>query len=274
MELLSGLFNFDTKLLRTLKDLFVPPGLVIREYNANRRASYVPPLRSYLFTSVLFFVLLTWTTSQGEGKVAEVVSIARDGDEDHVHNGLTLEFEGTKEMSDSVLRVLSERPMVTDAMLDSSLRAIGEEPSFANRLLVRLALNASANSPRKSEYVDRIFSVFSKLMFLLLPLFAFLLYLLHSRSGRYFTEHLVFALYYHTVVFICIGLRLLFGRMIDPGYLDPMVPIVLLIHLIWSMKTVYERAWISTLLRASALLVLYFVPVLIGFTIAALIGVF
>ena len=50
VEWLSGMFNFDTKLLRTLRDLFWPPGLVIREFNANKRIRYVHPLRPRTLT--------------------------------------------------------------------------------------------------------------------------------------------------------------------------------------------------------------------------------
>lgn len=65
MEVLEGLFHFDSKILLTVRDLFIP-GRIIVNYNQNKRARYVPPIRFYIFTSVIFFTLLTISTGSEE----------------------------------------------------------------------------------------------------------------------------------------------------------------------------------------------------------------
>ena len=54
-ELAEELLSYDGKIYRSIWLLFARPGFLTREAFADRRASYVSPLRLYLFFSVLFF---------------------------------------------------------------------------------------------------------------------------------------------------------------------------------------------------------------------------
>jgi hypothetical protein len=272
VELLSGLFNFDTKLLRTLRDLFWPPGLVIREFNANRRVRYVPPLRLYLFTSVLFFILLAWTTDRLEIGADDVVAVNEPRNGEANTQGLTLNFGGDTELTDSTLNALSMRPVITNASIDSALTSAGIGSGFWTRAAVRMGINARAGSNRKAAYVQNIFSMFSKLMFILLPLFALLLLVLHLGSGRYYSEHLVFALYFHTVLFLLIGMRLLFGQFIDMGSASILFLLFAVFHLLWSIRVVYRSSWWRTILRTTLLVFRYFILLVLGSGTAAVMG--
>ncbi len=49
--------HFDGKFFSSLKLLLFHPGFLSREYSLGRRASYLHPIRMYVFTSALFFLL-------------------------------------------------------------------------------------------------------------------------------------------------------------------------------------------------------------------------
>ncbi|MCY7293029.1 MAG: DUF3667 domain-containing protein [Ferruginibacter sp.] len=49
--------HFDGKFFSTLKYLFTKPGFLSKEYMIGRRASYVNPVRMYVFTSAFFFLI-------------------------------------------------------------------------------------------------------------------------------------------------------------------------------------------------------------------------
>ncbi len=55
---LGDTFAFDSRLLRTLGPLLTKPGFLTLEYLAGRRVAYVPPLRLFLFVSVVAILLL------------------------------------------------------------------------------------------------------------------------------------------------------------------------------------------------------------------------
>ncbi len=54
-DLAEELISYDGKIYRSVWLLFARPGFLTREAFADRRASYVSPLRLYVFFSVLFF---------------------------------------------------------------------------------------------------------------------------------------------------------------------------------------------------------------------------
>lgn len=58
LHLLDDIFSFDSRASRTLFPLMFKPGFLTNEYIAGRRVHYVPPLRLYLFVSIVFFISL------------------------------------------------------------------------------------------------------------------------------------------------------------------------------------------------------------------------
>jgi hypothetical protein len=62
LHLLDDIFSFDSRASRTLIPLMLKPGFLTTEYIAGRRVHYVPPLRLYLFISIVFFLSLNLLT--------------------------------------------------------------------------------------------------------------------------------------------------------------------------------------------------------------------
>ena len=84
-------FEVDSRLFRTLKLLFFRPGSLSNEFCRNRRARYMSPVRLYLFSSFLFFLVLSLSLpdSMGEdslladtGDTDGQVGVARPSDAD------------------------------------------------------------------------------------------------------------------------------------------------------------------------------------------------
>jgi hypothetical protein len=65
LHLLDDIFSFDSRASRTLKPLLLTPGFLTNEYIQGRRVHYVPPLRLYLFVSIIFFISLKFFTIDG-----------------------------------------------------------------------------------------------------------------------------------------------------------------------------------------------------------------
>src|ERR1035437_7465196 len=49
--------HFDGKFFTSLKDLMIKPGFLSKEYMIGRRVRYLNPIRMYLFTSAIFFLI-------------------------------------------------------------------------------------------------------------------------------------------------------------------------------------------------------------------------
>jgi len=84
------IFHFDGKFFTTMKDLVFKPGFLTREYVKGRRASYLHPIRMYVFTSAIFFIIyfsfvaepvkIADSAQQGKGLIAlqEKVNALKD----------------------------------------------------------------------------------------------------------------------------------------------------------------------------------------------------
>jgi len=62
LHLLEDIFSFDSRAKRTLIPLLTKPGYLTQEYFDGKRVLYVPPLRLYLFISIIFFLSLKFFT--------------------------------------------------------------------------------------------------------------------------------------------------------------------------------------------------------------------
>lgn len=63
---LGDYFTFDSKIIRSLVPLVLKPGFLTNEFRIERRARYIPPLRMFIFLSVLFFLVIGWSSSSNE----------------------------------------------------------------------------------------------------------------------------------------------------------------------------------------------------------------
>ena len=52
--------HFDGKFFSTMKLLLAKPGFLSKEWVAGRRASYLDPVRMYIFISTVFFIVMLW----------------------------------------------------------------------------------------------------------------------------------------------------------------------------------------------------------------------
>ncbi|MYD45027.1 MAG: DUF3667 domain-containing protein [Gammaproteobacteria bacterium] len=68
-DFFKEMFDVDSRVFTTLSTLFFRPGTLSVQFRDNKRASYVTPIRLYLFSSLVFFFLFAITTrSQNIGE--------------------------------------------------------------------------------------------------------------------------------------------------------------------------------------------------------------
>lgn len=79
-------------------------------------------------------------------------------------------------------------------------------------------------------------------MFVLLPVFALLLKLLYIRRGRYYAEHVVFALHLHAFFFVLFTLMLI----LPWEFVDLVLATWLVLYTWLAMKHVYGQSWFRT----------------------------
>ncbi|WP_420576581.1 DUF3667 domain-containing protein [Ekhidna sp.] len=58
LDFLGDYFTFDSLIIRSVRPLLFNPGFLTREFVAGRRVRYIPPLRMFIFISIVFFLFL------------------------------------------------------------------------------------------------------------------------------------------------------------------------------------------------------------------------
>ena len=105
-----------------------------------------------------------------------------------------------------------------------------------------------------------------KVMFVLLPLYAFLLKLVYIRRKRFYVEHFVFALHLHAFAFlIFVGVMLT-----RSAWVGGLISVVVAFYTFFAMKRVYRQGYAMTFLKWSLLGLLYYVFVAVGMVFALL----
>ena len=274
-DVLEDQFSLNSAFPRTVRGLLFHPGFLTNEYLNLRITRYIPPFRLYLITSVLFFVLASFLSSRAEFNINETVESARDsvraearrtGDTLTVRRpylgvrppprdtAAGLRIGISRDSSENWLEDVSVNMPIDwlDKALEARLRELGKLPP--DEALHRLIAATIQHTP--------------KIMFVLLPVYAFMLKLLYIRRKRYYVEHFIFALHVHSFLFLCFFVLLLFRSVRG---VTPVIAIWMPIYMLWAMKRVYAQGWIKTLLKAGVLGFAYFLLISLGF-VAAVIG--
>ncbi|MFO0573898.1 MAG: DUF3667 domain-containing protein [Polyangia bacterium] len=241
-DALDGLFQLDSRITRTFVPFLFRPGFLTREYCAGRRTRYTSPLRVYLLLSVVYFFTLPLlrldsAIQLGGGDKPGGVKVARRIE----------------------VRTLDvDRPPEVHSGVDWLDRHIGSQLMLLKKL---------PPDEAKRRFVDSFLSQASKVLFVLLPLFAVLLKILYLRSRRFYIEHLTFALHVHAFGFFLLLLCLIPQVRAHAG----LVVLVFFAHLSAALRAVYGQGWVRTLFKSGVLLFLYSIVLLAGVAVTAVV---
>ncbi|MBT8049889.1 MAG: DUF3667 domain-containing protein, partial [Gammaproteobacteria bacterium] len=126
-EMLEDFADFDSRFMRTLKPLLLKPGKLTRDYLDGRRFRYVPPLRLYIFSSILLFFLLALLAgsaltlqTEPDGEAGNVRIELSDGDREDLNEALQELDQVRPGLSDLVSSQVEEAEQDPDAATDET----------------------------------------------------------------------------------------------------------------------------------------------------------
>jgi hypothetical protein len=273
MEVMDDQLSLNSTLPRTIGALLFRPGHLTAEYVQGRIMRYVPPFRLYLVTSVLFFILLP--------VVADVNRIA-----DEV--ALESEQDDARERAQDSARIVAQRARADSARARIAAVRRGEVPRGqavppplppvppkpdSGKVDLNLAISDTTRVPgwlkplnrRLQRTEDRLEGMpprealrtvlaameenAPKGVFLMMPLFAFILKVLYVRRKRFYVEHFVFALHVHAMAFVLFTVGMVAGL----DWLPSVLALWMTLYVFLAMKKVYAQGIIRTFLKFCAL---------------------
>ena len=207
--------HVDGRFWQTILALAFKPGRLTREYFAERRARYLPPVRLYLVLSVILFAMAS--LGHPRGVLFELDSKGAADDPGRAAEVAKIKQEALEAIKEAKARGVS--------IVDS------EDGKDGSGFRLDAAQCASAHSDWKwldqplrdvcmrnvadhgQGFVNALNSSIPKMMFVFLPLMALVMLLLYWWPRHFYVEHLVFFLHTHAAVFLLLLVELVFSRL-------------------------------------------------------------
>ena len=275
---LADLTHFDGKLWKTLQLLLFQPGKLTQFYMDGKRATFIHPIRMYLFISAVFFLFI-FTGSPSERELAENNKKAFspstpevNGSKDVFSFNLgedTLQYT-TINAYDSAQQKLPESKR--DNWLESSIekKSIEINQKYENdKVKIGKAL------------LDQFEHYFSRMLYISLPIFTLFLWVLYRRNkNHYFVDHLIFSIHIYCSFFIFLFVvkliniisELLFKKTFDLVLL--VTPMILFYYSYKALRNHYNQSKAKTLLKFFILNILTMLLMVVLMTTFILLSLF
>jgi hypothetical protein len=234
----SDITHFDGKFFVTVKDLFAKPGFLSREYMVGRRASYLDPIRMYIFTSAFFFLIFFSLFNVKKMKISEESNQELLADSSFralmsqaktARDSLKI-LEKYKPWETPLVRISEDSANINPGLqigmvkgyhspadydsIQKKLPADQRDGWFKRRLNIRMIEIAQQYHKDRGvlfrELINNFLHGFPKMLFISLPVFALLLKLLYFRRREfYYVDHGIFSI--HLFIFSFLMLLVFFG---------------------------------------------------------------
>lgn len=176
-EFVAVLPLFDQRLWKTLRSLLFSPGALTTEYLSGKRKQYFSPFKLYFFITFLYFLIGSFTGAKDSG-------VTMDG---------AVKQKGSSDSSFIALSAGKEKGLHVRVQDSSEVVSV-----FGQRGVG--ILEGLKRNPQL--FFDTFTEHRPKIIFLLLPAFAFLLKVLYVRRKELYVKHLVFAFHFHAFIFL------------------------------------------------------------------------
>lgn len=250
---ISNYFSFDARFLKSFFPLLIKPGYLARKFLEGKRLLYLHPAQMYLFISVIFFFVISFSTR-------ELVQEADKLNDKIVKSDVMMQADTIKPALDSIQMAKIMTPLKQNkdalglkdedfAVTDSIIRANTKTPkdiatgwnfdkdkidslvaSGADREVIYQEMGMSKDAgfferrffERMTNFaegrgagviIQAFFDSIPISMFFLLPLFALILKIFYFNKGKY-AHHLVFSFYFFSFLFTVFSILFAVNRFI------------------------------------------------------------
>jgi hypothetical protein len=300
--------HFDGKFFNTLGLLIRRPGFLSREYVLGRRASYLNPIRMYVFTSAFFFLIFfsflqpqekTFEQSMDvNGKTLEAVAkmdsaefadftreINRNDDKKDVP--MTREefkhFVDTVKVGNFKMFGISYN---STAQYDSLVKAGAVSHNWFTKKIVHRVLQINEKYKNRKEQAWHDFKEIMQhslpqMLFVSLPLLALLLKLLYVRRKQfYYVSHGIFSIHLYIFIFISLLFITALGKVNDQlhwgfiNFIEAMMYLGLFFYEYKAMRNFYEQRRAKTVFKFLLLNILFLIVLMLVLVVFIFLSIF
>lgn len=283
----NDITHFDGKFFTTMGILFRKPGFLSSEYVAGRRNRYLNPVRMYVFTSAIFFLIIfslfpakklftgnnAAIADRFDAAAAKDSAMARAktaADSANVQSVFSFFSNAPVPEADTVKRKVrystsSSANRYQSVQEYDSVQAslpAGKRDNWLERALTRKVVELNVrykgrNDELMAHLADKFLHTFPYLLFVSLPLYALFLYLLYIRRRKqlYYADHGLFLVHLYIFTFLLMLLYFVLQKVKVnwEAYWLNYIQAALLLYGVYyalrAMKNFYRQGWAKTILK-------------------------
>jgi len=295
---IGNYFSFDARFFRSIIPLLFRPGYIAKEFVKGRRLQYLHPGQMYLFVSVIFFFVFNFYVREGRIAIEENAKNAFHDVDNEIKRldtitkldpaALdTLKIENADDAQQLINDIQANKYQLKDTLNNGSKKAInfdfdtkvvdsliaigatdeqifkamgmGDNAGYFKRRFytqgLKLYKTTGAGFAQVYQYfIDSI----PIAMFILMPLFAFILKLFYFRKGNY-AHHLVFSFYFFCFLFTVFSVVLGANQVFEgiPASISWLVILSTFFYLWRAIVNFYQSHWFLSLIKSGIISGIY-----------------
>jgi len=296
---INNYFSVDARFFKSFFPLLFLPGHLPKKFIEGKRLLYLHPAQFYLFVSVVFFFIFSFKAREYTQQVDRVLKKSLETNQALEFKSNPKDTVGVATLTQSNLPFASEKTTVNfektaskntpilnlgfstkkldslisiDAPEAKLLKVLGMKTNagYFEKLVYKQILKFKKNSG--NGVLQAFFDSIPIALFILLPIFAFILKILFKRSGS-FPYHLVFSFYYFSFLFILLGLLLFVNYFWKtPDWINRFIGISTFGYLFMAIKQFYKQSYFLSLFKSGVVIFVYLIfviPIALGIMISA-----
>ncbi|MBW1296476.1 DUF3667 domain-containing protein [Aquimarina litoralis] len=306
---IGNYFAVDARFFKSFVPLMTKPGILARRFVDGKRLYYLHPAQFYLFISVVFFFIFSFTIRKAdtslnqtiqkgfdEGVVLEPSEFEKDSigfeiaksvmKDNAVLNDITkddfkaldsaLQAEKINpKMSFNYKRKQLDSLIEIDAPLEEKLKIMGvkdEDGAITKKFFTQIL---KFYEQKGGGILNTLYDTIPITMFLMLPLFAFLLKIFYWKKGT-FAHHMVFSFYFFTFIFTSLCFLILSNMLIEiPIWLEFLFFFSFIIYLMIALRNFYKSSRTSAFFKGILVTYIYMMIIVpIAFSGIILVSIF
>lgn len=189
----EDLTHYENSFWKTIRNLILKPASLTKEYLSGKRMSYLAPVRLYIFISFATFLTISLAPERElQNGPVKVNLNDSDTDIDSLKNEkpefLFLDYKSAKHL-DSIQKYGPESEKLPSFLYGSVRKALNVTEKYTFEEI-------------KEKFKESFIHNFPKVLFIYMPIFAFFLWLFHSKKRWYYFDHGIFTLHYFSFLLI------------------------------------------------------------------------
>jgi hypothetical protein len=191
----EDLTHYENAFWKTIKNLLLKPATLTKEYLSGKRLSYLAPVRLYIFISFVTFLLIALFPNN----VSESL--------DKSDKEITSKFEKSDKKKIKTFSPNKHFELKSMKEVDSIQKYGKEADKFSpfGYWIYEKAVHVTEHNTQKEiivKFIESFIHNIPKILFIIMPFFAFFLWIFHNKKKWYYFDHGIFTLHYFSFLLL------------------------------------------------------------------------